>query len=373
MVYLDYSAHTPASQQVLNRFLETEQNYIGNANSKHTAGFLAKEKLDFATNSIAQLLNVLPQEIIYTSGATESNNLAIKGIARSYRHTGKHIISTSLEHSSVSAPLTALQEQGYEIDLLHINKDGKVDLDNLKELLRSDTILLTISAVDSELGTVQPVAEIKNILADYPNCRLHLDATQAVGKIPVDFTLADTVSFSAHKFYGINGSGILVKKKDLVIEPLLHGGKSTTIYRSGTPTLSLAVACECALNNALTNQPIWFEKVKELNLSLREFLSNYPKVKINSPCDSIPYILNLSVSGVKGSDFQKALSDKDICVSVKSACSVESLPSRAVFAVSGDRKNALSSWRISISHLTTDDDIEQFKSAFDACYNDFNV
>jgi cysteine desulfurase len=368
MVYLDYSAHTPASQQVLNCFLDVEQNYIGNANSKHIAGFMANERLEGATNSIAKLLNVSPDEIIYTSGATESNNLAIKGVARAFRHSGKHIISTPLEHSSVSAPLTALQEQGYEIDLLHINKDGKVDLDSLKELLRKDTILVTISAVDSELGTVQPVEEISKILSDYPNCHLHLDATQAVGKIPVDFTLADTISFSSHKFYGINGSGILIKKKDLVIEPLLHGGKSTTIYRSGTPTLSLAVATECAINNAITNQKEWFEQVQIKNKALREFLSNYPKVRINSPAGAIPQILNLSVVGVKGVDFQKALSDNGICVSVKSACSVEALPSRAVFAISGDRKNALSSWRISLSHLTTDDEIEQFKTAFDICY-----
>lgn len=370
MIYLDYSAHTPASKQVLNRFLEVEQNFIGNANSNHTAGALAKEKLDSTTNSIAELLNVLPQEIIYTSGATESNNLAIKGIARSYRHSGRHIISTPLEHSSVSAPLTALQEQGYEIDLLHINKDGKVDLDSLKELIRKDTILVTISAVDSELGTVQPVSEIAEILSAYPNCHLHLDVTQAVGKIPVDFTLADTISLSSHKFYGINGSGILIKKKDVVIEPLLHGGKSATIYRSGTPALSLASATECALNIAILNQEKWCDRVGKLNKSLREFLAKYSKVRINSPNNSIPHILNLSVNGVKGNDFQKALSDKGICVSVKSACSVEALPSRAVFAVSGDRKNALSSWRISLSHLTTDDELEQFMTAFDTCYKE---
>jgi cysteine desulfurase len=370
MVYLDYSAHTVASQQVLDCFIEAEQSFIANANSNHVAGALAKEKLNSVTNSIAKLTGALPEEIIYTSGATESNNLAIKGIARAYRHSGKHIISTPLEHSSVSAPLTALQEQGYEIDLVRINKDGTIDLENLKELLRSDTILVTVSAVDSELGTIQPIHKIAEILADYPNCRLHLDATQAIGKVPIDLSLADTASFSCHKFYGINGSGILIKKKNLVIEPLLHGGKSVTIYRSGTPALSLAVATECALKNAIDNQSEWCKVVENHSKNLLEFFSNYPLVTINSPKNSIAHILNLSVKGVKGADFQKALSQKGICVSVKSACSVEALPSRAVFAVSGDRKNALSSWRISLSHLTSDDDINQFKSAFDLCYKE---
>ncbi|MBQ9673917.1 MAG: cysteine desulfurase [Ruminococcus sp.] len=370
MIYLDYSANTPVSQEVLERFCYVSQNFTGNPNSAHKAGEQAKKLQDEITLSISSQLNVHPEEVIYTSGATESNNLAIKGIARSERHTGKHIITTPLEHPSVSAPLTALQSQGYEVDMVNIDRSGKVDLEHLRSLLREDTVLFTVCAVDSELGTIQPIEGIVNILKNFPNCRLHLDATQAVGKIPFDFSSADTVSFAPHKFYGIIGIGVLIKKKHLIIEPLIHGGSSSSIYRSGTPTLALNSATETALKIALENQPKRYQKVEKLNSLLRAKLSEYPKVTINSPADAIPHILNLSVQGVKGKAFQQALSEKGVCVSVKSACSTDNLPSRAVFAVSRNRKNALSSWRISLSHLTDETELERFIEIFDSCYKE---
>ena len=242
MIYLDYSANTPADPQVLDRFCSVERRCIGNANSHHQAGTAARAEIDAATLKIAALLGVQPAEIIYTSGASESNNFALKGLARLSRHAGRHIISTPLEHSSVSGTLTALQEQGYEIDLLDIRRDGTVDLDHLKELLRPDTVAVAVTRVDSELGVVQPVEEIAAILKDYPNCHLHVDATQAVGKIPVSFEGVDTMSLTAHKFYGLNGIGLLLKRRNLALEPLIHGGESTTIYRSGTPTVALAAS-----------------------------------------------------------------------------------------------------------------------------------
>ena len=367
MIYLDYSANTPVDEAVLQRFCEVERNCPGNANSRHAAGTAAKAAIDAATQSIARSLNVQPAEIIYTSGASEANNFAIKSIARLERHHGKHIISTPLEHSSVSGSLTALQEQGYEIDLLDIRQDGTVDLDHLKELLRPDTILVAVTAVDSELGVVQPVAEIAEILKAYPHCHFHVDATQAIGKLPVSFEGIDTMSLTAHKFYGLNGIGVLVKRRGLALEPLIHGGESTTIYRSGTPTVALAASLETALNSAVNELPERSARVKEANLYLRTALSKYPKVRINSPESAIPHILNLSVENVKGTVFQRELDAKGVCVSVKSACSSDGLPSRAVFAVSRDRRNALSSWRISLSHLTTEDEIKAFLQAFDVC------
>lgn len=370
MIYFDYSAHTPADSAVLASFIETERRFIGNANSRHSAGREAAEAMSEVTASIAAKLGVEPEEIIYTSGASEANNLAIKGIARTARHFGRHIISTALEHASVSGPLTYLQEQGYEIDLVDIGRDGKIDLCHLRELLRQDTVLVSICGVDSELGTVQPVHEIAEILVEYPNCRLHVDATQAIGKIALPFDGIDTMSFSAHKFYGLNASGILLKRKKLVIEPLIHGGASTTIYRSGTPALSLAAATDTALKIALSERENRYSAVKKHNDTLRKELSAYRDVRINSPKDAIPHILNLSVKGVKGSTFQEALDHRGVCVSVKSACSVDGTPSRAVFAVSRDRKNALSSWRISLSHLTTESEIEQFLDIFERCYKE---
>lgn len=373
MIYLDYSANTPVDARVLEQFCAVERRCIGNANSHHQAGSAAKAEIDAATIKIASLLGVQPAEIIYTSGASEANNFALKGLAHLSRHTGRHIISTPLEHSSVSGTLTALQEQGYEIDLLDVKQDGTVDLEHLKDLLRPDTICVAITLVDSELGVVQPVQEIAAILKAYPHCHLHVDATQAVGKIPVSFEGVDTMSLTAHKFYGLNGIGLLIKRRNLALEPLIHGGESTTIYRSGTPTVALASSLACALDLAVTDLPGRVGHVAKLNAELRAALSTYPLVRINSPEHAIPHVLNLSVQNVKGTVFQRELDAKGVCVSVKSACSSDGLPSRAVFAVSRDRRNALSSWRISLSHLTTEDEIKAFLQAFDVCYRELTA
>ena len=369
MIYLDYSANTPVDEAVLQYFCEIERSCPGNANSRHQAGAAAKAAIDKATQSIARSLNVQPAEIIYTSGASEANNFAIKSIARLERHHGRHIISTPLEHSSVSGSLTALQEQGYEIDLVDIKQDGTVDLDHLKDLLRTDTILVAVTAVDSELGVAQPVAEIASLLSGFPHCHLHVDATQAAGKLPVSFEGIDTMSLTAHKFYGLNGIGVLVKRRGLALEPLIHGGESTTIYRSGTPTVALACSLALALEKAVVELPVRVEYIRTLNARLRTEFSSYPMVHINSPEHAVPQILNLSVQNVKGTVFQRELDARGICVSVKSACSSDGLPSRAVFAVSHDRRNALSSWRISLSHLTTEQELDDFMQAFDSCYN----
>ena len=370
MIYLDYSANTPADPAVLDAFYQAERRYIGNPNATHPAGRAAQAEMARVTDGIAELLGVLPEEIIYTSGASESNNLALKGIVQASRHVGKHIISTALEHASVGGALSALQQQGCEIDLVDIGRDGTVDLEHLRELLRKDTVLVSVSAVDSELGTVQPIREIAAILQDYPNCRLHVDATQAVGKTGLVLDGVDTMSIAPHKFYGLNGSGLLVKKKDLIIQPQIHGGGSTTPYRSGTPALGLAVSIEKALRLALENQEQRIAHVAARNRLLRTELAKYPAVRFNSPAAAVPHILNLSVSGVKGTAFQQVLGKHGVCVSVKSACSVEGTPSKAVFAVSRDRKNALSSWRISLSHLTTEEEITEFLQIFDRCYQE---
>ena len=373
MIYLDYSANTPVDPAVLARFCETERAYIGNANSRHRAGRDAAAEQEQVSLSVASQLGVSPEELVFTSGASEANNLAIKGIARALRHIGKHIISTALEHSSVSAPLTWLQEQGYEIDLADIGRDGKIDLNHLRELIRKNTILVKVCAVDSELGTVQPIRELADFLSEYPNCRLHVDATQAVGKAQLCLDGVDTLSLSAHKFYGLNGSGVLFKRKGLVIEPIIHGGASTTIYRSGTPTLALNASLEEALKRSLTHYEQRRKTVEKSNGRLRAALQAYPKVRVNSPKDAVPHILNLSVQGVKGAAFQKKLDEYGICVSVKAACSVAELPSRAVFAVSRDRKNAMASWRVSLSHLTTAEELDAFLEAFDRAYKELTI
>ena len=384
MIYLDYSANTPVNPKVLDEFCIAEREYIGNPNSQHIAGTSAAEVMEKTDESISDLLYADGYEIIYTSGASESNNLAIKGIAHAAGHG--HIISTVLEHESVRASLLFLEKEGYDVDFLGVKSDGKVDLDQLHSLMRDDTILVAVCAVDSELGAVQPIQQIAEIVHEYRDCTLHVDATQAVGKIdPTQFGNgkkkiygdpylcgADTISISPHKFYGITGSGLLLKRRNLMMEPQISGGTSTTPYRSGTPALALAVSTETALRIAITNQRERIARVQILNDELRRFFmrSEY-NIHINSPADAVPHILNISVDGVKGTVFQKALNEKGVCVSVKSACSSDGEPSRAVLAISDDRRNALSSFRISLSHLTTDEEIKEFMIIFDKCYHEF--
>jgi cysteine desulfurase len=278
-----------------------------------------------------------------------------------------------LEHSSVSSPLTNLKEQGYEIDLLEIKSDGTVDLEHLKELLRDDTILVSVCAVDSELGRVQPIKQIAEILSNYPNCYLHVDCTQAIGKINIDLQGVDLISFASHKFYGLNGFGGLIKRKEIVLEPIIHGGSSTSIYRSGTPVTGQIVAMEKALQLAFDNLDERYEYVKKLNLYLREKLKNYDLVQINTLGGENPFILNLGIKGVTAVDFKKMLDENGVCISIKSACSVVISPSRPVMAITHDRKRALSSWRISLSHLTTFEEINKFLEIFDRCYQALKI
>ena len=368
MTYLDYASHTPVLEDVLQAFCETEQRFIGNPMSAHQAGQIVARELMRITQSMAELLQVKPSEIIFTSGATEANNMAVKGIARAYGYQGRHILSTCLEHPSVSGALAALQEAGYEIELLKIMPDGRINLSHLESAIRPDTILVCISAVDSELGAIQPLSEISDIIARHPQCHLHVDAAQAMGKIPVSTYCASTLCFSPHKFYGLCGSGVLVKQDGVVLEPLIHGANGAAIYRSGTPALGLAAACHKALEIALAEQGNRLVAVTKLREYVLKNLEQYPLVRINSPATGSPYILNLSVKGVKATIFTAELDKLGICVSVKSACSTDSAPSRPVMAVSKDKQNALCSWRISFSHMTTNAELDVFIWAFEKVY-----
>ncbi|MFV0529403.1 MAG: cysteine desulfurase family protein [Lachnospiraceae bacterium] len=373
MIYLDYASNTPTDEDVLQTFVEVNQRMFGNPNSLHQAGREAQETIEEALQSIAADLHCNKSELIITSGASESNNTAIKGYARVQRHTGRHILSTCLEHSSVSASLTALQTQGYEIELLDLTPEGRVDLNSLKELIRKDTILLAITAVDSELGVVQPLAEIQEVLREYPDCILHVDATQAIGKIPFCLNGLQSVSFSPHKFYGINGVGILYKREDMVVEPLIHGGSSTTVYRSGTPMTALTASAAAAVHKAVLTLPETTAAVERIRNRIGEFLESQPGVYCNNTDYSIPHILNISVPGYKALRLQELLDAQGICVSTKSACAVPNTPSRAVFAVTKDKKRAVSSIRISISHLTTSAEADTFCQAFARCLEELKT
>ena len=373
MIYLDYSATTPVNKEVLASFSKAAIEYPGNPNSLHKLGLESNKLIEASTKQIAKILGVKENEIIYTSGSSESNNLAIKGIADKYKNRGKHIITTNFEHSSIYGPISYLQKDGFDVDFVKTLDNGLVDLEDLERLIRDDTILVTICSVNSEIGVRQPIEEIKKIVKKHEKCFLHVDMTQSIGKEKISFDDIDLVSFSAHKFYGLKGIGCLIKKEKIALEPIIHGGKSTTIYRSGTPCLPLIVSLAKALRLAYENFDAKYEHVKELNSYLKEKLSHYDLVRINSNDYCIPHILNISVLHVKPETMQHAIEEYDIYISTKTACSSKENISRAVLALTNDKERAASSVRISLSYLTTKEECEEFLKAFDKCYKELTV
>ncbi|MCI7241050.1 MAG: cysteine desulfurase [Bacilli bacterium] len=368
MIYLDYSATTPVNEEVLKVFNKVCLEYPGNSNSLHSLGIKSKELEDYATEKIAKLLKVKPSEIIYTSGSSESNNTAIKGVCNKYKNRGNHIITTNLEHSSVIAPLNYLTKEGFIVDYVKIKDNGLVDIENLKELLTDETILVSISIVDSEIGLRQNINEIGKLLKEYPKCIFHVDCTQGIGKINIDFTNIDLASISAHKFYGLKGIGLLIKKENIVIEPLIHGGKSTTIYRSGTPPLPLIVSLMKALELIIPNIDKNYEYITKLNNIIKDKLSTYELVHINSTENSIPHILNFSLLKIKPETFIHALEEYNIFISTKSACSKSNTISSSVYALTKNEELSYQTLRISLSYLTTLEEVNKFLEVFDICY-----
>lgn len=373
MIYLDYSATTPVDKRVLNTFNKVCLEYPGNSNSLHKLGNASKELEEYATNKIGELLKLTNSEIIYTSGASESNNHVLKGIASKYQNRGKHIISTYLEHSSILSTLNYLSNQGFTIDYVKIKDDGQVDLEHLKQLLTNNTILVSVCAVDSELGIRQPIEKIANIIKEYPKCFFHSDCTQALGKIDIDFNILDFASCSAHKIYGMKGIGLLIKKKNIMLDNLIHGGNSTTIYRSGTPALPLIVSTMKAIDLIIPNIKDNYNYIEKLKLTIIEKLKQYQELSVNSTTNSIATTINISLKNIKPETFVHALDEYDIFISTKSACSSSSTMSDSVYAVTKDRDKAMHSIRITLSHLTTKEEITTFLNVFDICYKKLNL
>ncbi len=360
MIYLDYSATTPVDDQVLDSFVKVNKTYIGNPNSLHQLGVESKHLMEDATKQVADLLHVHPSEVIFTSGASESNNLAILGVLLKYPQRGKHILTTALEHSSIQETLSFCEKLGYIIDIVPLLPTGEIDLDKFAALLTKDTVLVSIASVSSEVGIRQDITRIGAMVKAYPTTIFHVDGTQAVGKIPIDLTNVDLFTFSAHKFYGLKGIGCLIKRRGIELEPLIHGGKSQTIYRSGTPPLALIVSLAKALRIALKNQPERFQKVESLNHLLVKELSKMDSVVLNSNDHSIPHIVNFSVPGIKAETMLHWLEQDAIFVSTKTACSKDNSSSLALLAMEKDDSVARSSIRVSLSHLTTEDEILKF-------------
>ena len=371
MIYLDYSATTPVNKEVLESYSNACLKYIGNPNSLHKLGVLANDLINESTNQIASLLNIKPSEIIYTSGSSESNNLAIKGIAYRYKNRGMHIITTALEHSSVTAPLNYLSTLGYEVDIVKLDKYGRVDLDDLENLIRDDTILVSIAAVNSEVGVAQPIERIAEIVKKYPKCYFHSDITQCIGKQRIDLTNVDLASLSGQKFFGMKGVGILIKKENIVIEPLIHGGKSTTIYRSGTPATPLIASISKAMRLAYDDFDTKLKQVKEIHDYLLDKIKDLD-IYINSNDYCLPNMVNVSLKNIKPETMQHALEEYDIYISTQTACSSAEY-SKAVYAVTRDKEKSRHSIRISLSYKTTKEEIDKFVEVFSKLLNDLNI
>lgn len=359
MVYLDYSATTPVNEEVLDTFVRVSKEYIGNANSLHKLGGASKRLMDSSVKQVANLLGVKASEVIFTSSSSEANNMAIVGTVLKYKDRGRHIITTKLEHSSVLESVNYLKTLGYYIDYVNLDSNGLVDLEHLKSLLRKDTVLVSIAHVSSEVGICQDIESIVNIVKDNYQTILHIDGTQAVGKTKINLNGVDLYTFSAHKIYGLKGVACLIKKEKILMEPLIHGGKSQTIYRSGTPAVNLYVSCSKALRLCLENYDENIKKVKIVYDRLMEGLKKLP-VMINSNQYSVMHIVNISVLDIKPETLLHELEKSDIYISTKTACSMNDGVSLSVDAIYNDVNRASHSIRISLSHLTTIEEIDFF-------------
>ena len=371
MIYLDYSATTPVDEEVIDTYSKVCKEFIGNPNSLHKLGLEAKKLIDASTNQIAKILKVNPSEIIYTSGASEANNMAIKGVVSKYSNRGKHIITTELEHSSIIAPLNYLQSKGYEVDFVKLDENGLVDLDDLNNLIRDDTVLVSIASVNSEVGIRQDLKKIRKVISKNPRTIFHSDVTQSIGKEKIDLSVVDLASMSCQKFFGMKGCGALYKRDGLIIDPLIHGGKSTTIFRSGTPATPLIASFAKALRLVYED----FEKkdnyIHELNSYFIDKLSKLD-VSINSNKYCVPQVVNLSIKGIKPETMQHALEEYEIYISTQTACSTGDY-SRAVYAVTHSKERASHSIRVSLSYKTTYEEIDDFIDVFSRLIIDLNI
>ena len=367
MIYLDYSATTPVLKEILDSYNKVTIDYFGNPNSLHSLGVKSRELLNSATKQISNIFKIKEEEIIYTSGSTEANNLALIGTALAHGKRGSHIVVSKLEHESIYGICNYLESIGFYIDYVKNTADGVIDLDDLKGLVNENTILVSICAVNSELGIRQPLKTIKQVInKENPNTIFHSDMTQAVGKIPINLSDVDMASMSGHKIYGPKGIGMLYKKIGINIKPILYG--SNRDIRPGTPALPLIVSFSKALRIANSDLDKKENTIKKHNDKICEFLSGYPKILINKTPYSIPNILNISLMNIKPETFIHALEKHDVYVSSNTACSSGKISS-AVLGVYGDKKRALTTIRISLSYMTTNEEINEFINIFESVYN----
>lgn len=371
MLYLDYVATTPLHKEVLETYHHLLQDKFANSDSIHGLGIEVENLMEKSRVLISKMLLCKPQELIFTSGASEANNLAIKGVAFQYQNRGKHIITTTIEHSSVYETFKQLEEDfGFDVTYIPVSKDGKLDLESLKNAMTPQTILVSCMMVNNEVGMILPINEIKKIVKQYPQCHLHVDMVQALGKIPVSLEGIDLATFSAHKIYGLKGSGLLYKQSKVQLKAQICGGQQEYGLRAGTSNAITNVMLAKTMRLALENQPQKLNHVRELNKKLRNYFSTLDRCVINSPQDSSPYILNVSLLDYKPEVITHALEKKGIYISTKSACSTKKVSmARTLQAMGVDEEVGNSALRISFSHMTTKEDIDYFIESLNEILN----
>lgn len=373
MIYLDYSATTPVSYDVLESYIRATKDFPGNPNSIHSLGVKSKALMNSAIKQISEVFNVLESELTFTSGATMSNNYALIGTCLANMKYGNHVIVSKLEHPSIYEICKYLESLGFEISYVNNTSDGLVDFEDLKKKVRDDTILVSICAVNSETGVRQPLKMIRQVIKkENPHTYLHSDMTQALGKVPVNFHDVDLASCTGHKIYGPKGIGLFYKNSRVPCTPLLYGSGHTNLLNPGTPPLPLIVAFAKAIRLATTDLDKRENFIRRLNDKIVSELKTYEELFINHSKICIPHILNISFAAIKAETFLHAMEEYEIYLSTNTACSSGEL-STAVMALYNDKKRASSTLRISLSYLTTTDEINKFLSCFRLVYEKLSL
>lgn len=361
-VYMDNAATTKLSPDVLNAMMPYLTDIYGNASSVHAFGREAREGVEHARNQVAAAINASPDEIFFTAGGTESDNMAIKGVAHKYAKKGKHIITTAIEHHAVLHTCEALEKEGYEVTYLPVDEDGLISVEQVRAAMRDDTLLVTVMFANNEVGTIEPIAEI-GALCRERNVLFHTDAVQAVCHIPIDVRAMniDLMSISAHKFHGPKGIGALYCRKGIVLEPVIVGGAQERKRRAGTENAAGIVGLGAAIERAHKNMSADMARVSALRDKLISgILKNIPHVKLNGhPTQRLPQNVNFSIRYIEGESILLMLDINGIAASSGSACTSGSLdPSHVLLAMGIPHEIAHGSLRLTLSDMTTDEEVD---------------
>ena len=327
MIYFDNAATTRAADEVAERVRYMLLENFGNPSAQSMMGVRAENELNDARKIMAKSINALPEEIYFTSGGTEDDNWAIFGTAEGYKRSGKHMITTSIEHPAVSEPMERLRQKGWDITVLDVDKNGYIDLDALRDSIREDTVLVSIILVNNEVGTIQDASAAGKLIKEKnPKTLFHVDAVQAFGKYPIDVRKMgiDMLSMSGHKIHGPKGVGFFYMKKGLKVRPIIYGGGQERGQRSATENTPGIVGLAKAVELAMENMDASHEKVMEVKRTLAEgILRDIPKTHINGPSieEASPYVLNVSFNGLRSEVLLHSLEESEIYVSAGSACS----------------------------------------------------